>query len=142
MMSWKFKSILYGSFKKYLVIQQDISCVSTSTISLWFGTTTAFHGCQSYLNWITLWKLQRHFLELVSNFRCRPSFYYLRWDRHDNLLISFSLKELVAFSKILPRECSLEVTFSFLGKKMFLLALDPSNNVTFFFLFKSDWGGR
>lgn len=26
--SWKFKSLLYGSFKKYLVIQQDISCVS------------------------------------------------------------------------------------------------------------------
>lgn len=91
-MSWKFNAILYASFKKYLVIQQDISCVSTSKISLWFGSTKAFHGCQSYLNWITLWKLQRGFLEFASNFWCQPSFYYLRWDRHDNLLISFLFK--------------------------------------------------
>lgn len=138
-MSWKFKSILYGSFKKYLVIQQDISCVSTSTISLWFGRPMAFHGCQSYLNWITLWKLRRHFLEFVSNFRCQPSFYYLRWDRHDNLLISFSLKELVAFSKIPPRVCSLGIAFSSLGKNAFASSVTPQMMVRVFcfcFLFQ------
>lgn len=124
-MSWKLKSILYGSFKKYLVIQQDISCVSTSKISLGFGGTKTFHGCQSYLNWITLWKLQRGFLEFASNFWCRPSFYYLRWDRYDNLLISFLFKRTCYIFQNTSQSVLTVGNILLSWQKMFLLVLLP-----------------
>lgn len=134
-MSWKFKSLLYRSFKKYLVIQQDISCVSTSKISLWFGSTKAFHGCQLYLNWITSWKLQRGFLEFVSNFWCWSRFYYLRWDRHDNILIFFFFfKGLAAFFKIPPRECSLVGNILLSWKNVLASSVTPQMRVIFFSL--------
>lgn len=125
-MSWKFKPTLYGSFKKYLVIQQDISCVSTSKISLWFGRTKAFHGCQSYLNWITLWKLQRGFPRICFQFLMSTQHLLskVRQTRQSPHFLSLQ-KDVLHFSKYLPESAHWEENSPFLAKNVLASSVTP-----------------